>query len=216
MVCNLLLVDDHPVFRESLKMLLRPHADLRVVGEASDAAEACELAASTGADVVLLDVKLRGSDGMDVLRELRRRDSRSRVLMVTMVDDAARAAEAFEAGALGYATKDEPFESVVTAIRAVHAGRRYLSPVLSRADVDEWVRTQSAGDPLAALTTREREVFDLAVQGLTSAQIGDQLAVSRRTVESHRSRILMKLHARSALDLVRIAARCGVLKDGKN
>ena len=214
--CNLLLVDDHVVFRESLKMLLRPHAEFHVVGEASGAAEACAIAASTHADVVLLDMKLNDADGLSVLRELLRQDPGCRILMVTMVDDPVRAAEAFHAGALGYATKDEPFENLAKAIRAVRDGQRYLSPTLSLAEVEEWRKRVPAGDMLSTLTRRERDVFDLVVLGLTSGEIGTRLDISPRTVETHRARILSKLHARSVLDLVRIAAQHGLLPDERN
>src|SRR3954471_8118196 len=157
--CNLVLVDDHAIFRESLKMLLRPHPEFHVAGEAEGAAEAYANAASTHADVVLLDMKLKDVEGLAVLRELLRQDPGYRVLMVTMVDDPARAAEAFHAGALGYATKDEPFENLAKAIRAVRDGQRYLSPTLSSAEVEEWRKRAPAGDMLAVLTRRERDVF---------------------------------------------------------
>jgi len=206
-LCNVLLVDDHVVFRDCMKLLLRPCADLRVVGEASGPPDAYQVAISSQADVVLLDLKLREGDGLSVLRELRRRNPACRVLIVTMVDDPARAAEAFEAGALGYVTKDEPFENVAEAIRAVRTGARYLSTRLSSTEVEEWRRRTPRGDPLVVLTMREREIFDLIVQGLTSAQVGVRLFISPRTVETHRARILDKLRARSVIDLVRLAAR---------
>lgn len=205
--CNVLLVDDHVVFRECMKLLLRPCADLRVVGEASGPPDAYQAATSSQADVVLLDLKLREGDGLSVLRELLRRNPACRVLVVTMVDDPARAAEAFEAGALGYVTKDEPFESVADAIRAVRTGARYLSRKLSSAEVEQYRRRPPRADPLGVLTMREREIFDLIVQGLTSAQVGTRLFISPRTVETHRARILEKLGARSVIDLVRLAAR---------
>lgn len=214
--CNLILIDDHVVFRESLKMLLRPHPEFRVAGEASGVADACAIAASTHADVVLLDIKLQDGEGVTVLRDLLRQDPGYRVLMLTMVDDPARAAEAFHAGALGYATKDEPFENLAKAIRAVRDGQRYLSPTVSSAEVEEWRKRAPSGDVLAVLTRRERDVFDLVVLGWTSGEIGARLDISPRTVETHRARILQKLHARSVLDLVRIAAQHGLLPDERN
>jgi two-component system response regulator NreC len=214
--CNLVLVDDHQIFRESLKLLLRPHPEFRVAGEASGAAEAYAVMASANPDVVLLDMKLKDAEGLAVLRELLRQNPACRVLMVTMVDDPARAAQAFRAGALGYATKDEPFENVAKAIRAVRDGKHYLSARLSSAEVDEWGRRAPDGDLLSVLTRRERDVFDLVILGLTSAEIGRRLDVSPRTVETHRARILQKLHARSVLDLVRIAAHRGLLPDERN
>jgi RNA polymerase sigma factor (sigma-70 family) len=211
--CKLLLVDDHVLFRDTLKLAFNPSLDLRVVGEASTIAEARAVATSTAPDVVLLDLNLRDGDGMTLLSELRRHDPDLRILVVTMVDDPGRVAEAFEAGACGYATKDEPFEHLSRAIEAVCNGTPYLSARLSSIEVDACRKRPVARDALSVLTPREREVFELVVQGLTSAQIGERLGTSPRTIETHRIRILHKLHAKSVLDLARIAARTGLLKD---
>jgi DNA-binding NarL/FixJ family response regulator len=209
--CKLLLVDDHALFRDSLKLAFGPIPGLLVVGEASGAGDACGMASSTHPDVALLDLKLRDGDGLSLIGELRRRVPDLRVLVVSMVDDPCRVAEAFEAGAAGYATKDESFKALAGAIDDVRKGTPYLSSRLSRAEIEMW-RKRTARDSLAALTPRERQVFELVVQGLTSVQISDRLGTSPRTIETHRIRILNKLHARSVLDLARIAAQRGLLK----
>jgi DNA-binding NarL/FixJ family response regulator len=205
------LVDDHALFRDSLKLAFGPIPGLLVVGEASGAGDACGMASSTHPDVALLDLKLRDGDGLSLIGELRRRVPDLRVLVVSMVDDPCRVAEAFEAGAAGYATKDESFKALAGAIDDVRKGTPYLSSRLSRAEIEMW-RKRTARDSLAALTPRERQVFELVVQGLTSVQISDRLGTSPRTIETHRIRILNKLHARSVLDLARIAAQRGLLK----
>jgi len=211
--CKLLLVDDHVLFRDSLKLAFRPIPGLVVVGEASGVTDACEMATATKADVALVDLKLRDGDGVKLLSELRRRVPGLRVLVVSMIDDPSRVAEAFEAGAAGYATKDESFEALARAIEDVSKGSAYLSSRLSRSEVDACRKRATARDStIASLTPREREVFELVVQGLTSAQIGDRLGTSPRTVETHRIRILHKLRAKSVLDLARIAAQRGLLK----
>jgi DNA-binding NarL/FixJ family response regulator len=212
-MCTVMLVDDHAVFREGLKLVLEPYDDLTVVAEASGPPEAYAVMEESRPDVIVLDMRLADADGVTVAREMIRRDPRSRILMLTMVDEAAQAAQAFAAGALGYATKDEASAGVARAILAVAARQRYLSPALSPVDVDQEARrvSQPAADPLASLTRREREIFELTLSGATSGEIGRMLVISPRTVETHRGRILHKLHARTTLELVRMAARLGML-----
>jgi|SRR5689334_20448823 two-component system, NarL family, invasion response regulator UvrY len=218
MAYRVVIVDDHAVFRDCLKVLLDPHPDIEVVGEASHLDQALEVVSGTSPDVIVLDVKLGGLDGIAVTREILRRDPAARILMLTMVDEPAFAAGAFAAGALGYATKSDSSDEVAHAIRTVAQRRRYLSRVLSPAAVASQrgpPPEPSSADPLAALTPREREVFDLTLTGATSGEIGQQLSISARTVETHRGRILHKLHARTTLDLVRLAARLGLLESQK-
>ncbi|HET7786766.1 MAG TPA: response regulator transcription factor [Myxococcales bacterium] len=211
---RVVVVDDHAVFRECLAVLLKPQPDIEVVGEASHLDEALEVVARTAPDVIIVDIKLGHLDGIAVVREFLRRDPQARILMLTMVDEPAFAAGAFAAGALGYATKSDSSEEVAHAVRCVAERRRYLSRVLSPAAVESEreIPGQAGADPLAALTRREREVFDLTLTGATSGEIGRKLSISARTVETHRGRILHKLHARTTLDLVRLAAKLGLLE----
>jgi two-component system response regulator NreC len=213
MAYRVVIVDDHAVFRDCLKVLLNPHPDIEVVGEASNIKEALEVVSAALPDVIVIDVKLGALDGIAVTREILRRDSQARILMLTMLDEPAFAAGAFAAGALGYATKSDSSDEVAHAIRTVAERRRYLSRVLSPAAVEKQREppAQPGVDPLATLTRREREVFDLTLTGATSGEIGKQLFISARTVETHRARILHKLHARTTLDLVRLAAKLGLL-----
>jgi two-component system, NarL family, response regulator NreC len=214
MAFRVVIVDDHAVFRDCLKLLLNPHPDIEVVGEASHPTEALEVVSRTSPDVIIIDMKLGGLDGIAVTREILCRDPQARILMLTMLDEPAIAAGAFAAGALGYATKSESSDDVAHAIRTVAERRRYLSRLLSPAAVESQreLPAQSSADPLAALTRREREVFGLTLTGATSGEIGKQLFISARTVETHRGRILQKLHARTTLDLVRLAAKLGLLE----
>jgi len=209
------LVDDHRLFREGLRALLAAQPDLSVVGEAAEPTEACSLVGAVDPDLVVVDVLLGTGSGMALARELLRRSPRRRVLMLSMLLDEQRVAEALEAGALGYAGKAQSLDEVLEAIRTVAAGRVYVPSVLSRFVVQDYLRLRrgeaKADTPLARLTRREREVFDLIVSGGTTASIAQGLFISQRTVETHRSRILRKLKARSAADLVRLAARLGLL-----
>ena len=212
MACTVVIIDDHTVLRDGLKLLLRRHADVQVVGEAAGFPEAFELLDRTRPDVIMLDMILDDdTDGVAAAREILRRDPQARILMLTMMDEPAQAAEAFAAGALGYATKNQASDDLAHAIRTVAARHRYLSPIISQAEVDRALTAQTASDPLAVLTQREREVFDLLLSGATSVQMGQQLFISPRTVETHRARILHKLGARTTVDLVRLAAKLGLI-----
>jgi DNA-binding NarL/FixJ family response regulator len=209
------LIDDHPVFREGLKLLFELHGDPRVIGEASGADDGLEIVRATRPDVVLLDVVFgQGADGISAAHQMLRNNPAERILFVTMVKDEARVADAFEAGALGYATKDQSTQDILEAVRSVAAGQQYLARTLRLDKVEEQRRLRQANARLgniALLTDRERQVFDLTVAGLTASRIGEQLSISRRTVETHRARIFSKLGVSSATDLVRLAARAGVL-----
>jgi two-component system response regulator NreC len=208
------LVDDHRLFREGLKSLLVHQGEISVVVEAAEAAEAYDAIDAAQPDVVVVDLQLRGASGITAMREMLRRSPGRRLLALTMYDDEERVAQAIEAGALGYAIKSQPADEVVTAIKTVASGQRYLAPQLSTFVLDDYCRQRRSGQPsapLRALTSREREVFDLTVRGMSNESIGGQLGISRRTVETHRSRILRKLHASSAVELVRIAAQHGLL-----
>ena len=206
------LVDDHVVFREGLKRLFELNGSPSVVGEASSAQDAYEIVSATKPDVVVLDLVLGdGASGVDIAQRLLEKDPRQRILFLSMVKDRLQVEDALQTGALGYATKDQSATDLLEAVRAVASGQKYLAPSLSfRNEVLPGMR---GGAPdLSSLTARERQVFDLTVSGLTAREIGDRLAISSRTVETHRVRILRKLDAHSATDLARIAARAGVLE----
>jgi len=208
------LIDDHPVFREGLKILFEFHGGPVVVAEASDAETASQVVSSTRPDVVLLDMVFPDSSGISILRQLLEDDPKQRVLVLSMVKDETRVAHALEAGAFGYATKDQTADDLVDAVRAVLERRRYLGSTLQPEKIEEERRRlRSLGrttPDLSTLTSREREVFDMTIAGLTARAIGEKLGISARTVETHRARILRKFNVHSAAELVRIAARAGV------
>jgi len=209
------LVDDHPVFRQGLRLLFELHGDPQVVAETSHAHEAVEIVRKSRPDVVLLDVVFPdGVSGVSVAHELLRRNPAERILFVSMVKDVARVADALESGALGYATKDQSAEDLVEAVRTVAAGKSYLAATLQSDRIDaqrKALRENARLGNLGSLTARERQIFEMTVAGLTAAAIGQKLSISRRTVETHRARILSKLGVHSAAELVRIAARAGML-----
>ncbi len=209
------LVDDHLLFREGLRAMLASAPDLRIVAEASNAQEAIPAVRASEPEVVVLDVMLPGVSGIGIARELLRENPKRRLLALSMVADEAHVADALQAGILGYACKSQSAAEVVEAIRTVGRGETYLAPQVSGFVVSDYRRLRSGDDgvrsPLATLTAREREIFELCIQGNPTAQIAKQLCISPRTVETHRGRILRKLNAHSAVDLVRLAARWGLL-----
>jgi DNA-binding NarL/FixJ family response regulator len=200
------LIDDHTIFRDVVKILFELNGGPKVVGEASFPEAAGDIVQATRPDLVLLDVSFpSGHDGIPLARELIRHDPAQRIIFVTMVKEAASVAEALSTGALGYVTKDQTYGDLSQAIGEAMAGRRYVAPTLQAHD-------DPRSNPLALLTRREREVFDLVIEGISTQGTADRLHISPRTVETHRSRIMVKFGVHSATELIRIAARLGLIK----
>ena len=189
---TVLIADDHPVVRQGLRVLLSLHADIDVVGEASDGVEAVELAAAVAPDVVLLDLKLPGLDGLAVLAELRDRNLPAKVLVLTSVADSASVTVAMRAGATGFLYKDVDPDALVRAIRSVHDGHTVLAPEAAGTLVRARTRPAAAGG-LEALTAREREVLAQIAEGRSNREIARLLHMSEKTVKTHVSSVLAKL-----------------------
>ena len=202
---KILLVDDHAVVRQGYRRLLEDESGIRVIGEASNAAQACEQARSLGPDVVVMDIALPGLSGIEATRRMLREQPQLRILMFSMYDEAIYARRALEAGALGYLSKASAPEVLVQAIHAVSRGERYVSP-----DVAANI-ARSAAQPgkseIEALTPREFEVLRLLVQGETVRSISEKLALSEKTIANHQSAIREKLGARNSAQLARLAAQ---------
>lgn len=202
---KVLLVDDHAVVREGYRRLLEDEPGIQVAGEAGNAAQACERARVLLPDVVVMDIALPGSSGIEATRRMLRDQPALRILMFSMYDDAIYASRALEAGALGYLSKASAPEVLVQAIQAVSRGERYVSP-----DVAANL-ARSAAQPgkseIQALTPREFEVLRLLVQGETVRSISEKLALSEKTVANHQSAIREKLGAKNSAQLARLAAQ---------
>jgi len=216
MSLRIALVDDHAMFREGLRSLLAAQHDLQVVGEAGDARAAYALVEQTQPDVLVLDVKLPGSNGITVAREVHRSHPHVKILFTTMHVHEEYVAEGISAGAIGYIGKEQPASDLVVAIRSVGNGQPYISPKISKFLVDDYIRARTGGEtaattPLDSLSQREREVFDLLLQGFTNDGIAAQLFISRRTVETHRAHVFKKLRVNSLAQLYRLASRHGLL-----
>jgi DNA-binding NarL/FixJ family response regulator len=205
---RVVLVDDHPLFRQGLRALLEKEGDLSVVGEADDARHAYELADTQRPDVFIVDVSLPGVDGIAATRELCRRVPQSRVLVVSMHEEPYLVSRAMAAGATGYIAKNEPAANVLAALRAVARNERYLPESVSQAVAS----TPEREGPLGLLSHREREVFQLLVRGFSNQRTAKELCISVKTVETHRTHIHQKLGVHSVAELIRFAARHGLLR----
>jgi two-component system, NarL family, response regulator NreC len=203
-VIKVVLVDDHAVVRSGLRLLLERQDDIEVVGEAGNAKDAIFRARAFKPDVILLDVVMPGESGIDVLPKLLKESPETKVLVLSMQDDPSYVREAFGAGASGYVLKEAVDEEVVSAVREIADGGRYVHPALGArmvaAEAEE--RAAAEADPLSE---REREVLRLLALGHTNQQIAEQLYISVRTAESHRAHIMQKLRLSTRAELVRYA-----------
>ncbi|MER5974377.1 response regulator transcription factor [Streptomyces sp. NPDC002055] len=206
---RVLLVDDHQVVRRGLRTFLEVQDDIEVVGEAADGAEGVECAEELRPDVVLMDVKMPGTDGIEALRQLRARENPARVLIVTSFTEQRTVVPALRAGAAGYVYKDVDPEALAGAIRSVHAGHVLLQPEVAGALLSQEVAggAQGRGN---ALTEREREVLALIADGRSNREIARALVLSEKTVKTHVSNILMKLDLADRTQAALWAVRHGV------
>ena len=215
MSVRVLLVDDHLLFREGLRALLAARTDLMVCGEASDAEEAYRAFDEHKPDVVAMDVTLPTVSGIDATRELLRRHEGAKVLLLTMHAEPDFVVAGLQAGATGYALKQQPSAQIFEAMLDVARGRSYLCSRISRVVVEDHLRLRRGEHPFSgpcdALSPRERQVFDLLVRGFHNDDIARQLFISVKTVETHRAHVLKKLGLHSVVDLVRFAARHNLL-----
>jgi two-component system, NarL family, response regulator NreC len=211
-VIKVVLVDDHAVVRSGLRLLLDAQDDMEVVGEAGNAKDAVFRARALKPDVILLDVVMPGESGIDVLPKLLKESPQTNVLVLSMQDDPSYVREAFAAGASGYVLKEAVDEEVVSAVREIASGGRYVHPALGArmiaAEAEE--RAAAEADPLS---DREREILRLLALGHTNQEIAVQLDISVRTAETHRAHIMQKLRLSTRAELVRYALSHGLLAD---
>ncbi|MDB4955630.1 MAG: response regulator transcription factor [Myxococcales bacterium] len=204
------IVDDHPLFREGLLLALRGVPDVEVVGAVANAADALLLAEQVNLDLCVVDILMPIVSGISLTGQMLSVRPACKILALSVIDEPVLIADMLRAGASGYAVKTQPTAEIIDAIHGVLGGLRYLPPRVSR-DAIEAELAATAWRPLENLTRRERQVFDLLIRGQTNDQISDVLVIARRTVETHRQRIMNKLSARSVVEMIRIAARHGEL-----
>jgi DNA-binding NarL/FixJ family response regulator len=201
---RVLLVDDHPIVRQGLGLLINREQDLAVCGEADGAHSAFQAIGTLNPDIVVLDISLSGPDGLDVLKEIRIKSGSLPVLLLSMHDETIYAERAMRAGANGYIMKQEATEKVLVAIRRILQGEVYLSERLTSTMIHQYVHGAGAGksSPLLSLTDRELEIFRLIGEGHSTRQIADELHLSVKTIESHQAHIKEKLALKNARELV--------------
>jgi len=206
-----LIADDHSVLRAGLRMLLSAQSDIDVVGEAADGVEVSRRARELRPDVVLMDLSMPGPRSGSAIRAVLRACPKTRVLILTMHDDAAYLRSALSAGAAGYLVKKAADSELMSAIRAVHAGRTFVDLTQTSGLVPRPPNGQGAGQPPKKLSRREREVLRLLAQGHSNQQIADKIHLSVKTVETYRTRLSEKLGLKGRAELYRFAAESGVL-----
>lgn len=212
---RIVLAEDHGVVRQGVRALLEKEPGFSVVGEASDGLQVADLVERTKPDVLVLDLVMPGLGGLDVAREVARRAPRTRIVILSMHASEAFVVQAFRNGAAAYVLKDGSAVELTLAIREVLAGRRHLSPPLSDKAIEVYVARAKEGevDVYERLTTRERQVFHLAAEGLSNPAIGERLGISPRTVQTHRAHVMEKLGLRTRRDLIVYAVGHGLLPE---
>ena len=208
---TVMLADDNAVVRDGLRALLEGGNDLQVVAVAGNGREAVAEALRLRPDIVIMDIAMPELDGVEATRRIVERCPDTRVLILSMYLSAEHIYRALQAGAQGYVLKESAGEEVVDAIRALRAGKRYLSHRITETVIDDYLREGANVSPLDSLSLRERDVLQLVVEGRTNAAIAHTLSLSPKTVETYRARIMKKLKVRDTVELVKFSMRHGLI-----
>ena len=207
------LADDHTVVRDGLRFLLEAQSDIKVIGGAANGRDTVQQVAELYPDVVIVDIAMPDLNGIEATRQIRETCPSAQVVILSMHSTSEHVFHALQAGARGYLLKESAGIEVVTAVRAVHAGHRYLSQQISDQVIGEYARQREASEadsPLARLSPREREILQLVVEGKSSAEIGVILSLSPKTVETYRGRMTKKLGISDLPNLVKFAIQHGL------
>ena len=213
---RVLIVDDHVIVRDGVRMILEAQPDIEVVGEASDGRQALEAARQLSPGVVLMDIAMPGMNGLEATAAIKQELPDVQVLILTMHEDNEYFFQVLRAGASGYVLKGASSNDLVSAIRAVHQGGVYLHPAVAKNLVSDYVRQMEPGEDRTrydGLSDRERQVLKLVAEGKTSQQIAEELFLSVNTVQTHRSHIMEKLGLHNRTDLIRYALRKGLVEE---
>ncbi|WP_285905830.1 response regulator [Pseudodesulfovibrio pelocollis] len=212
---ELMIVDDHPLFREGLKTIVNRDDKYTVVCEAGNGTDGIRLGKRHQPDIMLVDISMPGKNGIQMIRELKRSLPQTRFIIISMHSEADYIVEAFRAGASGYLIKESAAGSLMRGLDTVARGELFLDDALSQEVVFRLMQAkdeQSAGrDPYTTLTAREQEVLRLLAEGLSAKEVAAQLFVSPKTVENHRTNLMKKLGLHSTVELIRYAARLGLI-----
>lgn len=210
---KVLIADDHAIVRAGLRALLNAEPSMKLIGEATGGYEAIELAGKSNADILVLDISMPDLDGISVTRKIKSQFPGLRILILTVHEDEALLREAIKVGASGYIHKRAAETELISAINAIKDDVLYLDPSMVRILLRDEIKPAAAlPKPAEPLTHREKEILKLIVQGYTNRQIGEELNISMRTVEGHRSNLASKLGLHSRMELVRYAREHGLIE----
>jgi DNA-binding NarL/FixJ family response regulator len=212
---KIVIVDDHQSFREALQIALGQEPEMVVAASVATGREALKAIEELKPDLAVIDFSLPDTDGASLVAELNRRKITVPTLILSMHRTAPIARGALNAGATGYATKDQPLREVIAAMHQVAAGTRYVAPALRALTASDVRNPAGPSDFLGGLSRRERQIFSMIIEGRSTAEIGRQLCISLKTVETHRAHINRKLDVHSSAELVRLAAVTGLLGLGE-
>ena len=210
MPISVILVDDHEVVRDGLRHLIEAQPDLRYLGGFGDGGTAVRFSANAHPDVAIVDIAMPRMNGIEVTRQIHDVSPETEILVLSMHADPEFIYQAFRAGARGYIIKESAGGEVVNALRALRAGQRYLSQKIDAAEFERYVRERGEENPIERLSSRERQVLQLIVEGRTSAEVAERLSLSPKSVDTYRSRMMKKLEIEDLANLVKFAIRHGI------
>jgi len=206
---RVIVADDHLIFRQGLLKLLQSSNKIAVVGEAGDGKEALDIIKAESPEIAILDISMPGLSGFEVIRELEHQENKTKIIYLTMHDDLFTAKKVITSKAKGFVSKDDAYDDLLYAIEAVSSGRKFVSASISDKIFSLNVLKDSDDD---ILTKRELEILKLIAEGVTNKKMAGQLAISVKTVETYRSRILQKLGMHSTAELIKYAIKTGLIK----
>ena len=210
MTISVFLVDDHRVLRDGLRILLESQDDIKVVGEAEDGNKAIEGITDLKPNVTVMDITMPELNGIEAARVIHETLPETGIVILSIHSDLEHIFRALQAGAQGYLLKESAGSEVISAVRAVYLGRRYLSPTIRDTVMEAYLQNHQIQSPLQLLSMREKEVLQLTVEGHSSAAIAERLGLSPKTIETYRSRLMGKLGVRDLPELVRFAIKHGI------
>lgn len=210
MTITVFLADDHRVLRDGLHILIETQDDIEVIGEAENGKEAIQGIIETKPDVVVMDITMPELNGIEAAQAIHETIPETGIVILSIHSDLEHIFRALQAGANGYLLKESAGSEVISAVRAVFLGRRYLSPSIRDAVMEAYMQGRQVQSPLELLSLREKEVLQLTVEGYSSNAIAEKLELSSKTVDTYRSRLMGKIGVRDLIELVRFAIKHGI------